>query len=169
MALVIGNSTQVSIYCNGRLLEVYERIQDKSISKACKDHYQESWEKTLQDYGNYIKQAKNIGSNVERLAGIILARGEGFVDTRSVLGLLTLNKKYKCDDIDKVCLSAPELSQVNLKTVHKLLNIMAKPKVLPHEEAPAAQTMGGKFARNMSEYKNHLLLVQNNQEHWKGK
>lgn len=114
-----------------------------------------------------MKQAKNIGPNVERFVGIILARGEGFVDTRSVWGLLTLNKKYKCDDIDKACLSALELSQVNLKTVHQLLNIMAKPKpkVLPHEEVPAVQTMGGKFARDMSEYKNHLRLVRNNQEH----
>jgi hypothetical protein len=96
-----------------------------------------------------------------------LARGEGFVDTRIVWGLLTLNKKYKCEDIDKVCLSALELSQINLKTVHQLLNIMAKPKpkMLLREEAPTEQTMGGKFARNMSEYKNHLRLIQNNQVH----
>ena len=167
IALVIGNSVQVSIYCNGRLLEVYERIQDKFTSKACKDHYKESWEKTLQDHGHYLKQAKIIGVNVERFVGIILARGEGFVDTRSVWGLLTLNKKYSNADIDKACLSALELSQVNLKTVHQLLNIMAKPKPKAprHEEVLSAQTVGGKFARDMSEYKNHLRLVHSNQAH----
>ena len=165
-ALVIGNTSQVSIYCSGRLLEVYERIHDKFITKVCKDHYKESWEKTLQDQGHYIKQAQGIGPNAERFVGIILARGEGFVDTRSVWGLLTLNKKYSTADIDKACLSALDLSQVNLKTVHQLLNIMAKPKskALAKEEIPTAQTMGGKFARNMSEYKNHLRLVQNNHE-----
>lgn len=165
-ALVIGNSSQVAIYCNGRLLEMYNRITDKFTTKACKDHYKESWEKTLQDHGHYIKQARGIGPSAEQFVGIILARGEGFVDTRAVWGLLTLNKKYTETDIDKACLSALELSQVNLKTVHQLLNIMAKPKpkVLPSEEIPAAQTMGGKFARHMSEYKNHLRLVQSNQE-----
>jgi transposase len=36
IALVIGNSKLVSIYCRGRLLEVYERITDNFKSKDCK-------------------------------------------------------------------------------------------------------------------------------------
>lgn len=161
VALVIGNTNQVSIYCQGRLLEVYERIQDKFTTKACKDHYKESWEKTLQDHGHYLKQAQQIGASAERFVGIILARGEGFVDTRSIWGLLTLNKKYNASDIDKACLSALELSQVNLRAVQQLLNVMALPKAKNQtpEEIPVAQTIGGKFARPMSEYKTHLRLV----------
>jgi hypothetical protein len=161
IALVIGNSSQVSIYCKGRLLEVYPRITDKFKTKACKDHYKESWEKTLSDHGHYLKRAVQIGANVERFISIILARGEGFVDTRVVWGLLTLNKKYQNVDIDKACLSALELSQVNLRTVHQLLNIMSKPKQKKTQnfESTAAQPTGGKFARPMSEYKNHLKLV----------
>jgi hypothetical protein len=160
-ALVIGNSEQVSIYCKGRLLEVYERIQDKFTTKACKDHYKEPWEKTLQDHGHYLSRARAIGLNVERFIAIILARGEGFVDTRVVWGILTLNKKYDATDVDKTCLSALELSQVNLATVRQLLNIMAKPKKVETqgEENFSAQVAGGKFARPMSEYKKHLTLV----------
>jgi len=161
-ALVIGNTQQVSIYCKGRLLEVYERIRGDFTTKACKDHYKESWEKTLQDHGHYLKQARAIGANVERFISIILARGEGFVDTRVVWGLLTLNKKYSNTDIDKACLSALELSQVNLATVRQLLTIMAQPKkkeINEEQSSSAVQTMGGKFARPMSEYKNHLRLV----------
>jgi hypothetical protein len=122
IALVIGNSRQVSIYVKGRLLEVYERITDKFHVKACKDHYKESWEKTLRDHGHYLKRAQEIGVHVARIIEIILARGEGFVDTRVVWGLLTLNKKYRNTDIDKACQSALELSQVNLATVRQLLN-----------------------------------------------
>lgn len=160
-ALVIGNSEQVSIYCKGRLLEVYERIQDKFTTKACKDHYKEPWEKTLQDHGHYLSRARAIGLNVERFIAIILARGEGFVDTRVVWGILTLNKKYAATDVDKACLSALELSQVNLATVRQLLNIMAKPKKIEtqSEDNFSAQVAGGKFARPMSEYKKHLTLV----------
>lgn len=166
MALVIGNQAQVAIYCSGRLLEVYDRIHDRFTTKACKDHHKEAWEKTLRDNGHYVRQARAIGANVERFAEIILARGDGFVDTRSVWGLLTLNKKYIAADIDKACLSALELSQVNLRTVHQLLNIMAKPKPKQNhiEESPTAQTMGGKFARPMSDYKNHLRLVHSQVE-----
>ena len=166
IALVIGNSKQVSIYCKGRLLEVYERITDKFVTKACKDHYKEPWEKTLQDHGHYLRQALVIGANVERFIQVVLARGEGFVDTKVVWGLLTLNKKYSNTDIDKACLSALELSLVNLGTVRQLLNIMAKPKeLLKQKDNPTAvQAMGGKFARPMSEYKNYLKLVHSQME-----
>lgn len=170
IAVVVGNSTQVSIYCNGRLLELYERIQEKYISKACKDHYKEPWEKTLQDHQHYIQQARQIGGNAERFVEVILARGEGFVDTRAVWGLLTLNKKYQASDIDNASKSALELGQVNLKTIHQLLNIMAKPiaKKINQDQELLAQTMGGKFARPISEYKKHLRLVHS-QDSEKGK
>lgn len=165
-ALVIGNTTQVSIYCKGRLLELYERIQEKFTAKACKDHYKESWEKTLQDHGHYLKRAQDIGPSVERFVNIVLARDGGFVDTRVIWGLLTLNKKYANADIEKSCESALELSQVNLQTIRQLLNIMAKPKTkeIQKDDLTTAQVAGGKFARPMSEYKNHLILVHSQSE-----
>jgi hypothetical protein len=160
-ALVIANSIQVSIYVKGRLLEVYERITDKFTTKACKDHLKESWEKTLSDHGHYLSRGAEIGVHVETFISIVLARGEGFVDTRVVWGLLTLNKRYANVDVDKACFAALELSQVNLTTVRQLLNVMAKPmKREPSSDDPDAnKKMGGKFARPMSEYKQHLKLV----------
>jgi transposase len=163
IALVIANSTTVSIYMKGRLLEVYEKITDRFKTKACKDHYKESWEKTLEDHGHYLKRALDIGVNVERFVACVLARGDGFVDTKVVWGLLTLDKKYSRTDIDKACFSALELSQVNLKTVRQLLTIMATPKKNNNATAPAlvsaADGKGGRFARPMSDYKKHLNLV----------
>jgi hypothetical protein len=162
-ALVIGNGKQVSIYCKGALLEVYERIANNFITKFCKDHYKESWEKTLQDHGHYLKKAAAIGTHTETFVSIILSRGGGFVDTKVIWGLLTLNKKYHNVDIDKACQSAVELSEVRLATVRRLLNIMAKPKIKEQTKEDfnhPAQTTGGKFVRPISEYKNHLRLVQ---------
>lgn len=164
-ALVIASTTQVSIYVKGRLIEVYERITDKFTTKACKEHLREPWEKTLRDHGHYLNRARSIGMNVERFISIVLARGEGFVDTRVVWGLLTLNKKYSNADIDKASLSALEIGQVNLRTVRQLLNLMAKPKpkAAKPEESASGHQKGGKFARSMSEYKQHLKLVYSKQ------
>jgi hypothetical protein len=163
--LIIGNTTQVAIYCKGRLLEVYKRITEKFKTKECKDHYKEPWEKTLNDQARYLEKARVIGGNVERFISIVLARGEGFVDTRVVWGLLTLNKKYSNNDLDKACESALELSQVNLRTIRQLLTIMAKPKETkqPNNEN-YAQSVGGKFVRPISEYKKHLTLVYSRSE-----
>lgn len=164
-ALVIASSTQVAIYVKGRLLEVYERITDRFATKSCKDHYREPWEKTLQDHGHYLKRAASLGPSVEQFIQIVLARGEGFVDTKVVWGLLNLDKRFDRESIDKACRSALEISQVNLRTVRQLLQLMAEPKkkVASKPDARAAETAaavkGGKFARPMSEYKQHLKLV----------
>ena len=160
-ALVIGNSNSVAIYCSGKLLEVYDRIKDPFTVKSCKDHYKEPWEKTLTDHSHYLQKATEIGLNVERFISIVLARGEGFVDTKVVWGILSLNKKYSNLDVDKACLSALELSQVNLATVRQLLNIMAKPKPIKSEQNNNIdpQINGGKFVRPISEYRDHLKLV----------
>ncbi len=152
-ALVIGNTNFVSIYCSGRLLEVYPRITDPFKTKDCKDHLKEPWEKTLNDHGHYIKMAERIGANVSRFVQIVLARGEGFVDNRVVWGLLSLDKNFEKADIDKACGSAIELSTVNLHTVRSLLKIHSKPK------SKETKTNHGKFTRPMSEYKAQLRLV----------
>jgi len=153
-AVVIGNTRQVSIYCKGKLLEVYERITSNFITKACKDHYKEPWEKTLQDHGHYLKKGAAIGKNAEKFVSIVLSRGAGFVDTRVIWGLLSLDKKYNNEDIDKACESALELESVKLRTVRQMLNLMAKPKEVKRttNEHHPEQTTGGKFVRPINEY-----------------
>ena len=163
-ALVIGNSTQVYIYCNGKLLECYEKIQDRFQAKACKDHYREEFEKTLNDHGHYLVRANTIGEDVGRFINIVLARGEGFVDTRVVWGILSLDKTYEREDINKACRAALEMGQITLAAVRKLLSITAtpkqkKPKSQMEEEFKIAN---GKFTRPMSEYRSHLRLIPNN-------
>ena len=167
-ATVIANSSLVSIYVCGRLIEVYPRITDPFRTKDCKPHYQESWEKTLQDHGHYLKSARVIGIDVERFVSVVLARGEGFVDTRIVWGILTLNKTYTDFDVNKACFGALELSQVNAKCVRQLLSLTAVPKKKQPSAAASSnhsarmnhdEMKGGKFARPMSDYRKHLNLV----------
>lgn len=163
-AVVIANTTLVNIYCHGRLLECYDKIQDPFQVKSCKDHYREPWEKTLEDHGHYIKQANAIGEDVGRFINHILARGEGFVDYKVVWGILTLDKAYEKSDVNKACRSAIELSQVSLGVVRKLLSITAtrkiKEKKNPLDEE--FKTVNGKYTRPISEYKSHIRLVTNN-------
>jgi len=164
VALVVANSSQVSIYCRGKLLECYNRITDRFQKKDCKDHLREPWEKTLEDHGHYLSRAKQIGEDVERFINVILARGEGFIDTRAVWGILSLDKKYNRDDINNACRSALELSQVSYAAVIKLLSISAKTEIkkTQNELDSNFKTVNGKFTRPMSEYKTHLRLVVNN-------
>jgi hypothetical protein len=158
-ALLIGNTVQVSIYCEGKLLEVYEKITNNFVTKACKEHYRESWEKTLKDHGHYLKQARKIGPFVEQFVSIILARGGGFIDTRVVWGLLSLDKKYDVIAIDNACKDAIEFEEINLATVKKFLNMNPR-ETRTELNNDGQQMLGGKFVRPMSEYTKHLKLVQ---------
>jgi hypothetical protein len=153
---LISNGEKLSIYCAGRLLEVYDVIKDKFQRQACKDHYKSSSEMNLQNHAHYIKQAEAIGGNVSRMIQIILARGEGFVDTRVVWGILTLNKKYPANVIDKACESAIELGSISLRMLYALLRLTPKTKI----ESENFNTPGGKFTRPMSEYRAHLRVVK---------
>lgn len=165
IAMIIANQTHLSIYCKGKLLECYERIKTPFQTRACKDHYKEPWEKTLKDHDHYIRRAHCIGEDVGRFINIILARGEGFLDNRVVWGILSLDKKYQRGDINNACRTAIELSQINFGAVRKLLTVMAKAKdqKIKNEYGESFKTEKGKFTRPMSEYKNHLRLVINNQ------
>jgi hypothetical protein len=161
---IIANKTKVNIYCKGKLLECYDRITDPFQTKTCKDHYKETWEKTLKDNEFYINKASAIGEDVAKFINIVLARGEGFVDTRTVWGVLTLDKKYYKENINEACKSAMELSQVSYSAVRKLLTISGKlkPKNLKSENESHNQNVKGKFTRPMSEYKKLYLVVNNN-------
>ncbi len=159
---IVGNSQQITIYCKGLLLDIYERVTDPFISKACKDHYKQDSEKTLRDHDHYISRAKKLGDDVCRFVEIILLRGEGFVDLRVIWGILSLDKKYESSSINQVCKEAIELSQVNLRTVLSLLRLTQKEKskTTQNQEEEEFKTKNGKFTRPMSVYKKHLHLVQ---------
>jgi hypothetical protein len=157
---IIGSKTQVSIYCKGLLLDVYDRVTDPFMSKACKEHYRQDFEKTLKDHGHYISMAKKLGESVGQFVEIILARGEGFVDLRVIWGILSLDKKYEARALNEVCRGAIELSLVNLKTVLSLLKLTQKEKPQTvSQETEEFKLANGKYTRPMSVYKKHLHLV----------
>lgn len=161
--LVIGGSLQITIYCKGLLLDIYDRITDPFTSKACKDNYKQDFEKTLNDHGHLLVRGKKIGIAVGQFVELILCRGDGFVDTRVIWGLLSLDKKYSPAAINSACQSAIDLGSVNLRSVYMFLKLSST--TLPQaqfgsETEDNYKLANGKFTRPMSVYRKHLHLVQ---------
>lgn len=157
---VVANGTRVAIYQKGRLVETHPRIRDPHQSKSIKPHHQKSWEKTLQDHAHYLRRAAEVGADVERLVQAILLEGEGFVDTRRVWGILSLEKTYPRAAVNEACRKAFELNLISYQTVRSLLKIAPKP---PAEKGGAANPRAtkdetNKFVRPMSEYTKQLKL-----------
>ena len=170
--VMLGNKTHVSIYAKGKLLEVHDRITDPHSAKSTKDHHLKPHERTLSDGAFYIKRAEKIGANVANVVRTILSGGDGFVDTRKVWGILSLDKSFSAGAIDRACGLAIEMSSVSYRTVHALVRMQPRglndtpAGVSPEGEDSSTHqdqstTAPRKFVRSLDDYKQFIASSQN--------
>jgi hypothetical protein len=163
--VVLGNKTTVSIYLKGKLLEVHDRITDPHQSKAIKPHQLRPHEQVMQDGAFYIKRAERIGPFTAQLVSVILSQGHGFVDTRKVWGILSLDKSFKHEQIENACKAAYEMSSPSYRTVCSIIGLTTPPP--PAESKTGSQNKTqvtpNKFVRPLSEYR-QLTLINSNTE-----
>jgi hypothetical protein len=159
--VVLGGTRQVSIYHAGTLLEVHERLTDPHRSKSTKAKHLKPWEQVLQDNSFYRRRAHAVGPHVEKMIEDLLAQGQGFVDTRKIWGVLSLDKRYDAGRIDEACRRALELGQTGYRAVKRLLEWQDTLVPVPLEEAPV-RTAGAqpphKYVRPLSVYREPLNL-----------
>lgn len=121
--VVLGGSKQISIYHQGKLLEVHARISDPNQSKSTKPEHLKPWERSMQDDSMYRRRASALGPYVDEMILRLLARGQGFIDTRKIWGILSLDKHYSAGQIDAACRRALELDHLSYRTVKSFLEL----------------------------------------------
>jgi hypothetical protein len=163
--VVLGDAKVVSIYHKGKLLEVHARITDPNQSKSTKPEHLKPWERAMQDDSMYRKRAAALGPFVDEMIMKLLARGQGFIDTRKIWGILSLDKEYTASQIDAACRRALELDQIGYRAVKGLL-YLAEAEELTRSAAPvtggAKPATGNqsalKHVRPLSVYRDQLNL-----------
>lgn len=153
-ATVLGTKVQVSIYLNGQLLEVHERINTPHVSKSTKPYHLLTHERVMEDGVFYIKRGEKIGPYTAKLIAVILENGQGFVDTRKVWGILSLDKNHSGCSIEAACKLALEMNEPSYRRVVSLINLLTK-ETTPGEPA-AGKQVAHKFVRDLNEYKQLL-------------
>lgn len=165
--VVIADSKQVALYHGGKLVEVHARVTDPRVMKAVKPHQLKPWEKTIQDGSFYCRRAAEIGPNVKAWVEEVLKSGQGFVDTRKVWGVLSLDKRYARDQIDRACAKALGLKSTSYRMVIKMIDI---DEALVKDAASAPKisrdrTNGShRYTRPLDEYQKLLPLWQTKEE-----
>ena len=159
--VVIGSSTQVSIYLDNKLLEVHDRITDPHRSKSIKEHHKRPWERTFEEQSIYRSKARAIGLWVDELVVTILAIGDGFVDTRKIWGILSLDKKYPPHIIDEACHLAHDHERWSYQFVKKTAEILhaLENNKDDNSQQPLPLTKTTKFTRNIEEYSRKVQLT----------
>jgi hypothetical protein len=162
--LILASVAQVSIYHQGKLLEIHERIPatDSTRSKSTKAHHLKPWERELQDGSQYRRRAQKLGPDVDRMVLALLSQGEGFIDTRKIWGILSFDKSYSGPQINEACRQALELGSTSYRMVRSLLKL-APPVPAVRADATActpsaAPSSPHKFVRPMSVYEEQLKL-----------
>lgn len=155
---IIADARQVSFYRESQLLEVYERIRDPRQMKAAKPHHLKPWEQALGDSGFYVERAGRVGPNVRLWVEEVLRQGRGFVDTRKVWGVLSLDKRYTAPEIDLACGRSLGLKSVSYRVVVRFLEnarLAAAARSVP-TAAITAPVVAHRYARSMTEYRDLL-------------
>jgi ribosome modulation factor len=158
---VIGGKTQISIYYQGKLIETHDRITDPYQSKSTKSHHLKPWEQAMQDDSHYLKRAARLGPEVERLILILLRQGNGFIDTRKIWGILSLDKKYPAERINRACKDALNCGEFSYRTVRTFLNLQSTAVNETDLKIDQNQrvTSNNKFIRPLSFYQEELEFM----------
>lgn len=159
---ILGNSKTVSIYHKGRLLEVHSRISDRNQSKSTKPQHLKPWERAMQDHSMYRSRAAKLGPGVEEMVLALLKQGQGFIDTRKIWGILSLDKSYPADRINRACAKAVELRLLGYRPVKSFLEAedarQTAQAARPRLPEPKQNQSRHKFVRPIEEYEELLPL-----------
>ena len=156
--VILGTASQVSIYHQGKLIEVHNRVTDPNRSKSTKLEHLKPWERAMQDDSIYLQRARSIGPDVERFVAALLRQGLGFIDTRKVWGVLSFDKTYPKERINEACRQALDLGSLSYRVVRDLLRL--QPTVAAESCSAVRQVASShKFVRPISVYEEQLKLL----------
>jgi len=160
---IIGGKTHICIYAKGKLIETHDRLTHSYQSKSTKNHHLKPWEQAMKEDSHYMKRASKLGPEVERLIMILLQQGNGFIDTRKIWGVLSLDKKYSAERINKACQDTIACGEFSYRTVLMFLKIQATQTESPEiKENPKNQKVSetkNKFVHPMSLYQEELEFM----------
>jgi hypothetical protein len=150
---VIGTYSTVSIFYQNKLIETHGRLHFGNTSKSTKVHHRKIAEQIMGDNELYIKRAEKIGEFTKEFIRKILLQGNGFVDTRKVWGVLSLDKKYSHLEIESACEYALLNDDLKYRAIVGYLE--ARKKEIYSEKN---QQEEHRFIRNIEEYIGQLAL-----------
>ena len=158
--VVLGTNSQVSIYYKGTLLHVYPRITDPYETHAMKEHLKKGWQKIKENNRHYLKKAEQIGPNTYGFVHALIEQGQGFVDTRKIWGVFSLEKRYPITVIDWACGIATQRSELSFRFVAKMASLFPHKNELESQENSVQGQLfeNHKFVRPMTDYKKQIYL-----------
>ena len=122
LIVVKEHEDNLLFYNRTKLIETHHRIKNPYVKNATKAEHLKPWQATLLPTSIYRKAALDIGVHVDKLVFIILQKGQGIVDNRSIWAIINLKKSYARTAINEACEYAIRVGTIDLRTVMACLN-----------------------------------------------
>ena len=128
---VIGEVSEVRIYQEGKLIETHQRLTGSHQINSTKPEHKGPWKRAMHPTSFYRKSAQNLGTGVDQLILMVLERGNGFIDTKTIFGVLGFAKDHHRDGVNEACKHALEIETPNYRAVHLFLRLQGPRWVKP--------------------------------------
>ncbi len=114
----------------------------------------------MKDHSFYRKKAQALGPAVDEFVLALLQKGDGFIDTRKIWGILSLDKTFKPIQINEACRQALEMKSLSYRLVKSLIKLLPQSESsIPDDEIEKKSNSTHKFVRPMSVYEEQLKLL----------
>jgi hypothetical protein len=123
---VLEKEGQIQIYHRGKVIEIHTKLTGEYSIHSTKPEHMGPWKRELEPHSVSRKAARRLGMDVDRIILAILERGQGFIDTNSIWGIIGFQKQYSCLAIDDACKGALEFESPSYHAVKTLLKLMGK-------------------------------------------
>jgi hypothetical protein len=115
---------EIRIYRDGELIESHPRLVGSPAGSRCstKPGHLGPWRRAC-DPESQIRAARRYGKSVDELVLTVLSRGQGFIDTATIWGILGMDRSYSPSVIDKACEHALGIEAPTYKAVKVFLKL----------------------------------------------
>lgn len=120
---VVEKDGQVLIYRDGNLIESHPKLTFPGSLCSTKPGHLGPWRRALEPDSSYRRAARRYGASAEELVLFILQRGQGFIDTQTIWGILGMDKSYTPYAMNEACKYALEIESPTYKAVKIFLRL----------------------------------------------
>ena len=115
---------QVLICQGAKVIESHAKIQGREAGiHSTKPEHMGTWKRAMERDSIYRRGALRLGYDVDRLIEVVLLRGQGFVDTGTIFGILNLDKTYSPRTLNEACQVALDLDTPTYRAVQRLAKL----------------------------------------------
>ena len=120
---VIEQDEQVHIYLEGKRIETHQRLKGPYALCSTKPEHLGPWRRAMERDSVYRRVARRIGPDVDQLVLMILERGNGFIDTKAIFGVMGFEKLYSAADLNEACKYSLEVQSPTYLAVKVFLKL----------------------------------------------